>query len=99
MLFRSMVIVLALALFALVSACAPSTASGRAGFLKSRVEAARQWAHEMRLTALSVVCDEYRVPGVSGERVQCDVRTLEEGVVPLTCGAYGFAPKCRMGAL
>ena len=92
-------IVAALMLFALLCGCAPGRAPSRATIARDRIEAAKRWCEEMRLTPLSVVCGEYRVPGVSHERVQCDVRTLEIGVIPLTCGAYGFLPKCRLGSV
>lgn len=99
MLNRSLWIVAALMLFAVVCGCAPGSRPSRASIAKDRIDAAKRWCAEMRLTPLSVVCGEYRVPGVSHERVQCDVRTLENGVIPLTCGARGFEPKCRLGSV
>jgi len=99
MLNRSWVIVAALMLFAVVCSCAPEPRPSKAAVAKDRIDAAKRWCQEMRLTPLSVVCGEYRVPGVSHERVQCDVRTLEIGVIPLTCGAYGFLPKCRLSSV
>lgn len=100
MLNRSLVMIAALMVFAVVCSCAPgpSAPSRAQTFMRDRVDAARKWASDMRLTALAVVCDEFRVPG-GHTRVQCDVRTLENGVVPLTCGAWGFAPTCRLGSV
>lgn len=100
MLNRSLLLIGALMLFAVLCGCAtdPAAPSRAQTFMRDRVEAARKWASDMRLTALSIVCDEFRVPD-GYTRVQCDVRTLESGVVPLTCGAWGFAPTCRLGSV
>jgi hypothetical protein len=101
MLNRSLVMIAGLMLFAALCGCAtdPAAPSRAQTFMRDRVEAAQKWASDMRLTPLSIVCGEFRVPGVAHERVQCDVRTLEVGVVPLTCGAWGFDPTCRLGSV
>lgn len=92
MLDRSIGIIGALVLFVVVCGCVPPGHTEQSK--RTSIDAAKKWAADMRLTPLSIVCDEYRVPGVDHRRVQCDVRTLEIGVVPLTCGGV-----CRLGSV
>ncbi len=78
---RSMLIVLALMLAAVLAACDAGEPAPPA------TDRARQYCEEMKLTPKAIACVDV------GPAYQCDVHTVESGLVPLTCGR-----RCRVGA-
>lgn len=79
---RAMLIVFALMLAAVLAAC---EAGPPPPPLKDRV---RAYCEEMLLTPKAIVCVQ------RDGFYQCDVHTVESGLVPLTCGRH----RCRVGS-